>query len=87
MTISTGNFQPYCVKITNINGNIQRYVLKSYRFEGKNNWRDDEGRIVAVDRVPIFTCPCGSTDFSEDGRWVGEYKCGCCDTFVELILE
>ena len=70
-----------------IDGSLSR--LQSYRHWLQPNTIQAHNKIAPAGKVYVIKCPdCGSSDFTDDGRYRNEYSCVCCvESYVEVYFS
>lgn len=41
--------------------------------------------LVPEGKRRVVRCRCGSNDWNEDGRWLGEYCCASCGQYIQVF--
>lgn len=72
-------------RYTDFLGRTQVVLVASVRF-----WPDVQEvifspRKVAEGKIHIVRCRCGSNDWNDDGRWLGEYCCAGCGQYIQIF--
>ncbi len=63
-------------------------AIASYKFEHDTQWVTPSKQVPKEGKINILSCKhCGHLDFNEDGRFMNEYSCNGCDSFVEVIFK
>ncbi len=57
--------------------------ITDYCFDG-NFWVKSHDRVAPKGRVYTLKCTCGSNNWTENGRFIGEMECGCCGKYVQI---
>ncbi|ANM46601.1 hypothetical protein BI036_gp091 [Morganella phage vB_MmoM_MP1] len=62
------------------------FIVGEYQFE---NRKSVSRPFNLVDPGPgkriILKCLCGANDWTDNGRFLHEYECGCCGQFIEVF--
>lgn len=63
--------------------NTYRQAIAGFSFDGINGWMDVY-RMPAGTKGSIRCIKCNANDWTENGRSINEYECGCCGAFITV---
>ncbi|WP_407214006.1 hypothetical protein [Enterobacter kobei] len=52
---------------------------------GRHSGNDLSPLLVPEGKRRVVRCRCGSNDWNEDGRWLGEYCCASCGQYIQVF--
>lgn len=73
--------QKLYIRYSHIRGKVFRQEIVSFCLDGAENWINVN--TLKLHREAEVKClHCGANNWTENGRTINEYECGCCGSFI-----
>ena len=60
-------------------------TIKASAFSfGDEQWINSHEKEAGEGRRYVIKCKCGANDWTDNGRSINEYECGCCGQFITV---
>ncbi|HBX1867347.1 hypothetical protein [Klebsiella pneumoniae] len=71
------------IRYENYDGSSTRQEIAGFQFDGMRTWVD-VGKLRDGHRGEIKCVRCGANNWTDNGRSINEYECGCCGSFITV---
>lgn len=64
----------------------RRHTVKvvAFNFDGGTYVQEFPPVTIPADKIRVLRCTCGANNWTDDGRYINDYCCGSCGTYVTI---
>ncbi len=64
----------------------RRHTVKvvAFNFDGGAYVQEFPPVTIPADKIRVLRCTCGANNWTDDGRYINDYCCGSCGTYVTI---
>lgn len=64
----------------------RRHTVKvvAFNFDGGTYVQEFPPVTIPADKIRVLRCTCGANNWTDDGRYINDYCCGSCGSYVTI---